>query len=209
MKAKYVRWNKVDNAWKHSLSSVTQGLLHSINTAQQVLTSHYIDSLSSYFNEDGTPTMFDFQINEETMGRIPLLALTEPKGLTLKEVEMDLAVRIDDAVLVKKKMGKESFEDETIRGVSRESFEVSFASTADSMKDRTANIINIKLKFEEIDNPEGVSRIMDEFKNKPIIFMTKKEWEEKIVKEAEAIKAAKQMNKEEDEKLKKAKEAKE
>ena len=196
MKAKYVRWKEGDKTWKHSLSGVTQGLLHSINTAQKVLTSHYIDSLSSYFNEDGTPIMFDFQLNEETMGRIPLLALTEPKGLTLKEVEMDLAVRIDDSVLLSKKMGKESFEEESIKSVSRESFEVSFASTADSMKDRTANIVNIKLKFEEIDNPEGVSRIMDEFKNKPIIFMSKKEWEEKIVKEAEAIKAAKQKEKE-------------
>lgn len=194
MKAKYVRWNKEENNWKHSLSSVTQGLIYSINTAQKVLTSHYLDSLSSYFNDDGSPVMFDFQLNEDTMGRIPLLALTEPKGLALKEVEMDLAVRIDDTVLVNKKMGESSFEGEKITNVARESFQISFASTADSMKDRTANIVNIKLKFEEMDNPEGISRVMDEFKNKPIIFMTKKEWEEKILKEAEAIKAAKEEN---------------
>ena len=112
--------------------------------------------------------MFNFKISETKEAAIPMLAMTEPKGLRLKEIEINLNVRIDEGK-VKEKDGI-SKEDEA-RYADRTSFEVTLApTTSDSGKGRTANTIGIKMKFEEQENPEGIERIMDEFRNRPLLY---------------------------------------
>lgn len=164
---KCYRWKQREEQNNQSLSDITRGLLYSANAAQQILNNHYIESISKYFDEDGNPIMYNFKINDEKEASIPMIALTEPKGLRLKEIEIDLNVRIDEGI-VKEKDGVP--ENEKIRNAARTSFEVTLAPSSDETKGRTANTIGIKLKFEEQTNPEGIERIMDEFRNKPIIY---------------------------------------
>lgn len=150
-----------------SLSDITRGLLYSANAAQQILNTHYLESIGRYFDDNGNPLMFNFKVNENKEASIPMLAMTEPKGLRLKEIEIDLSVRIDEGK-VKEKDGLSP--DDEARYADRTSFEVTLAPTSDNSKGRTANTIGIKLKFEEQDNPEGIERIMDEFRNRPMIY---------------------------------------
>lgn len=164
---KFYRWEQREEQNNQSLSDITRGLLYSANAAQQILNNHYIESISKYFDKDGNPIMYNFKINDEKEASIPMLALTEPKGLRLKEIEINLNVRIDEGI-VKEKIGVP--EDEKIRTPDRTSFEVTLAPSSDETKGRTANTIGIKLKFEEQTSPEGIERIMDEFRNKPLIY---------------------------------------
>ena len=164
---KCYRWKPREEQNNQSLSDITRGLLYSANAAQQILNNHYMESISKYFDEDGNPLMYTFKINEEKEALIPLLAMTEPKGLRLKEIDIDLNVRIDEGV-VKEKDGVP--EDDKIRTADRTSFEVTLAPSNDNTKGRTSNNIGIKLKFEEQANPEGIERIMDEFRNRPILY---------------------------------------
>ncbi|WP_176893220.1 MULTISPECIES: DUF2589 domain-containing protein [Fusobacterium] len=169
-----------------SLSDITRGLLYSANAAQQILNNHYIESIAKYFDEDGNPIMYNFKVQDNKKASIPLLALTEPKGLRLKEIEIDLNVRIDEGK-VKTKDGIP--EEDEVRYADRTSFEVTLAPTSDNTKGRTSNNIGIKLKFEEQDNPEGIERIMDEFRNRPLIYtmFDTEENEEEIEEEEEEI----------------------
>lgn len=164
---KNYRWKQREEQNNQSLSDITRGLLYSANAAQQILNNHYIESISKYFDEEGNPLMYNFRISEEKEASIPMIALTEPKGLRLKEIEIDLNVRIDEGI-VKEKVGVP--EEEKIRTADRTSFEVTLAPSSDQTKGRTANTIGIKLKFEEQASPEGIERIMDEFRNKPLIY---------------------------------------
>lgn len=169
-------WKFRKNQSDQSLSDITRGLLYSANAAQQILNTHYLESIGKYFDEEGNPLMFTFKISETKEAAIPMLAMTEPKGLRLKELEVNLNVRIDEGK-VKEKDGIE--EKDAARYGDRTSFEVTLAPTTnDSGKGRTANTIGIKLKFEEQENPEGIERIMDEFRNKPLLYRN-------IVKEME------------------------
>lgn len=175
------RFRKSQN--DQSLSDITRGLLYSANAAQQILNTHYLESIGRYFDEDGNPLMFNFKINETKEAAIPMLAMTEPKGLRLKEIEVELNVRIDEGK-VKEKDGISG--DDEARYADRTSFEVTLAPTSDNTKGRTANTIGIKLKFEEQDNPEGIERIMDEFRNRPLLYreITKEEVEKADKNEA-------------------------
>lgn len=158
-----------------SLSDITRGLIHSANAAQQILDNHYIESISKYFDEEGNPIIYTFKTAHDKQASIPLLALTEPRGLGLKEIEIDLKVRIDEGK-VKTKDGINS--DEALRYSDRTSFEVTLAPSNDIVNGRTSNNIGIKLKFVETANPEGVERIMDEFRNRPLLYKLLSETEE-------------------------------
>lgn len=169
------RFRKIQN--DQSLSDITRGLLYSVNAAQQILNTHYLESIGKYFDENGNPLMFNFKISETKEAAIPMLAMTEPKGLRLKEIEINLNVRIDEGK-IKEKDGID--EKDVARYGNRTSFEVTLAPmNGDDSKGRTANTIGIKMKFEEQVNPEGIERIMDEFRNRPLLYRD-------IVKDKEA-----------------------
>ena len=132
--------------------------------------------------------MYNFKVQDNKKASIPLLALTEPKGLRLKEIEIELNVRIDEGK-VKTKEGIP--EEDEVRYADRTSFEVTLAPTSDNTKGRTSNNIGIKLKFEEQDNPEGIERIMDEFRNRPLLYaLIDEEGNEEDIEEEEEIEEA-------------------
>ena len=110
------------------------------------------------------------------------------EGLRLKEIEIELNVRIDEGK-VKTKEGIP--EEDEVRYADRTSFEVTLAPTSDNTKGRTSNNIGIKLKFEEQDNPEGIERIMDEFRNRPLLYaLIDEEGNEEDIEEEEEIEEA-------------------
>lgn len=160
-------WKFKKSSNEQSLTDITRGLLYSANAAQEILNTHYLESIGKYFDDDGNPLMFNFKIDKNKEASIPMLAMTEPKGLRLKEIEIDLNVRIDKGK-VKEKDGVD--EKDIARYSDRTSFEVTLAPNNGDEKNRTANTIGIKLKFEEQSNPEGIERIMDEFRNRPLLY---------------------------------------
>ena len=81
-------WKFKKSSNEQSLTDITRGLLYSANAAQEILNTHYLESIGKYFDDDGNPLMFNFKIDKNKEASIPMLAMTEPKGLRLKEIEI-------------------------------------------------------------------------------------------------------------------------
>ncbi len=146
-----------DNQDKQTLSDLTRGIQHAVNTAEEVLEQHYLRMLGRYFNEDNSPRMARIKVPPDSVIEVPLLALVTPTALKLDELTMDMTLRIDETE-VKRFPGRAG------RVVERSSFKISVGSgTREDGSPREKNQIDIRMTFKSGDIPEGVSRIMDEF----------------------------------------------
>ena len=93
---------------------------------------------------------------------VPIISLIPPNGLELKEMTVELAVRIDHSVR-KRAMPKGVETD-----ITRTSFEVSFAPRAQEREGKRSSAgssVDISMKFVSGDPPEGVSRVMEYYTN--------------------------------------------
>ncbi len=142
---------------KQTLSDLTRGIQHAVNTAEEILEQHYIRMLGRYFNEDNSPRMARIKVPPDSVIEAPLVALVSPTALKLDELTVDMTLRIDE-IEVKRLPSRAG------RVVERSSFKISIGSGArEDGSSREKNQIDIKMIFKSGDIPEGVSRIMDEF----------------------------------------------
>lgn len=142
---------------KQTLSDLTRGIQHAVNTAEEILEQHYLRMLGRYFNEDNSPRMARIKVPPASVIEVPLLALVTPTALKLDEMVLDMTLRIDETE-VKRFPGRAG------RVVERSSFKISVGSgTREDGSPREKNQIDIRMTFKSGDVPEGVSRIMEEF----------------------------------------------
>lgn len=144
----------------YTFSDIVRGLLHSVNSSQEILEQHYSKMLSRYFCQDGKPITTKIMIDSERYMEVPLVALINPSALALKEMDLEMSLHVDEISL--KKIEAEDCEKDITRG----SFKVS-VTAANKTAERPSDVIDVCMRFRAIDPPEGVSRLLDEF-NKQI-----------------------------------------
>lgn len=171
-------WTKKDKQQTKTFSDIIRGLQYSVNTAQQILERHHLYLFSKYFDEQGVPVMHEFQLSENRKLNVPVISLIGQHALAIDEMEIEFNARIT-AVETKRDMesgaeneiGKENEKDDKGNNwIDRACFDVDFSAMS-----KSDNLLHVKIKFKAVDQPEGVSRVIDEYDKlvSPIDFIEK------------------------------------
>ena len=132
------------------LAHLTKGLYDAVVQAQSLAENQHIEALSKYVNEDGTPKCMKMVINGENVN-VPLATLAPQNSIKIKELTMDLKVKINNFGKRKSKSGGGIFRRKDAGAVS-----IDLGSSILSSKN---NYANLKITFEGTDPPEGVVRL--------------------------------------------------
>ena len=143
----------------HSLSDIARGMQHAVNSTQEMAEQHFGRMIERYFNDDGTPITKKFVLPDEHYMEVPLIALVPPSGLILKEMFIQMAIRVDNMQV--KKAGPHD-EDHHL---TRSSFSVSFSPRKGQGSSGKSNVIDVEMKFVAGEAPEGVQRVLEAYSN--------------------------------------------
>lgn len=149
---------------EHTLADITRGMQHAVNSTQQLTEQHFIHMLERYLPEGKAIVQRIHLPDGQHVLDAPLIAMIPANGLQLKEMTVQMAVRIDHSVC--KKAAPRGVETD----LTRTSFEVSFAprSGERGVHKKAASqgsAVDITMKFIADDPPEGVARVMEYFTN--------------------------------------------
>ena len=132
------------------LDNLTKRLYDAVVQAQALAENQHIEALSKYVNEDGTPKCLRMVINGENV-MVPLATLAPQSSIKIKELTMDLKVKLNHFGKRQSKSGGGIFRNKDAGAVS-----VDLGSSILSSKN---NYANLKITFEGTDPPEGVVRL--------------------------------------------------
>lgn len=146
---------------EHTLADIVRGIQHAVNAAQTLTEQHFVQLLERYIDPKTGKAYVQRIMLPDGIHYIdlPLITAIPPNGLALKEMNVDMAVRIDNST--RKKAAPRDVETQ----LTRTSFEVSFAPRAqERAPQKTAgSAIDVSMKFVAGDPPEGVARVMEYF----------------------------------------------
>ena len=132
------------------LDHLTKGLYDAVVQAQSLAENQHIEALNKYINEDGTPKCMEMVINEQKIS-IPLATLAPQSSIKIKELTMELKVRLNKFGKRKSKLGGGIFCKEDAGAIG--------ADLGASILPTRNNYANLKITFEGADPPEGVVRL--------------------------------------------------
>ena len=99
------------------LDHLTKGLYDAVVQAQALAENQHIEALSKYVNEDGTPKCMRMVINGENV-MVPLATLAPQSSIKIKELTMDLKVKLTNFGKRKSKSGGGIFKKQDAGAVS-------------------------------------------------------------------------------------------
>ena len=129
---------------------LTKGLYDAVVQAQSLAENQHIEALSKYVNEDGTPKCMKVVIDGKDV-QVPLATLAPQSSIRIKELTMDLKVRLNNFGKRKSRLGGGIFCKEDAGAIS--------ADLGSSILPGKSNYANLKITFEGGDPPEGVVRL--------------------------------------------------
>ena len=132
------------------LDHLTQGLYDAVVQAQSLAENQHIEALSKYVNDDGTPKCMKIFINNEYVD-VPLMTLAPQSSIKIKELTMDLKVRLNNFGKRKSKCGGGIFRKKDAGAIT--------ADLGASILPTKNNYANLKITFEGTEPPEGVVRL--------------------------------------------------
>tara|TARA_R110002020_G_scaffold55591_7_gene154112 strand:- start:6793 stop:7248 length:456 start_codon:yes stop_codon:yes gene_type:complete len=132
------------------LDHLTKGLYDAVVQAQSLAENQHIEALNKYINDDGTPKCMKIFINGEYVD-VPLMTLAPQSSIKIKELTMDLKVRLNNFGKRKSKCGGGIFRKKDAGAVT--------ADLGASILPTRNNYADLKITFEGIDPPEGVVRL--------------------------------------------------
>ena len=132
------------------LDHLTKGLYDAVVQAQSLAENQHIEALNKYINEDGTPKCREMVINEQKIS-IPLATLAPQSSIKIKELTMELKVRLNKFGKRKSRLGGGIFCKEDAGAIG--------ADLGASILPSRNNYANLKITFEGADPPEGVVRL--------------------------------------------------
>tara|TARA_R110002110_G_C12921334_1_gene667248 strand:- start:39 stop:494 length:456 start_codon:yes stop_codon:yes gene_type:complete len=132
------------------LDHLTKGLYDAVVQAQSLAENQHIEALSKYVNEDGTPKCMKMFINNEYVD-VPLMTLAPQSSIKIKELTMDLKVRLNNFGKRKSKCGGGIFKKKDAGAIT--------ADLGASILPTKNNYANLKITFEGTEPPEGVVRL--------------------------------------------------
>ena len=132
------------------LDHLTKGLYDAVVQAQALAENQHIEGLSKYVNEDGTPKCMNMVVNGEKIN-VPLITLAPQSSIKIKELTMELKVRLNSFGKRKSRSGGGIFCKKDAGAVS--------ADLGSSILPTKNNYANLKITFEGTEPPEGVVRL--------------------------------------------------
>ena len=132
------------------LDHLTKGLYDAVVQAQALAENQHIEAISKYVNEDGTPKCMRMVVNNENV-MVPLMTLAPQSSIKIKELTMDLKVKLNNFGKRKSKKGGGIFRRKDAGAIS-----IDLGSSIFPSKNHYANL---KITFEGSDPPEGVVRL--------------------------------------------------
>jgi len=141
----------MDNVKKGNyLDHLTKGLYDAVVQAQALAENQHIEALSKYVNDDGTPKCMRMVINGENV-MVPLITLAPQSTIKIKELTMDLKVKLNNFGKRESKRGGGIFRRKDAGAIN--------ADLGSSILPSKNNYANLKITFEGTDPPEGVVRL--------------------------------------------------
>ena len=134
------------------LDHLTKGLYDAVVQAQALAENQHIEALGKYVNEDGTPKCMRMVINGENV-MVPLMTLAPQSSIKIKELTMDLKVRLNNFGKRESKRGGGIFRKKDAGAVT--------ADLGSSILPSRNNYANLKITFEGTNPPEGVVRLIN------------------------------------------------
>ena len=132
------------------LDHLTKGLYDAVVQAQALAENQHIESLGKYIDSDGNPKCMDMNINGNKV-KIPLLTLAPHSSIKIKELTMDLKVKLNKFGKRKSRLGGGIFCKEDAGAIE--------ADLGASILPKRNQYANLKITFEGCDPPEGVVRL--------------------------------------------------
>ena len=129
------------------LDHLTKGLYDAVVQAQALAENQHIEALSKYVNEDGTPKCMKMVISGEEIN-VPLATLAPQSSIKIKELTMDLKVKLTSFGKRESRCGGGIFRSKDAGAIS--------ADLGASILPTKNNYANLKITFEGTDPPEGV-----------------------------------------------------
>ena len=132
------------------LDHLTKGLYDAVVQAQALAENQHIEALRKYVNEDGTPKCIRMVINGENV-IVPLMTLAPQSSIKIKELTMDLKVKLNNFGKRKSSKGGGIFRKKDAGAIT--------ADLGASIIPTKKNYANLKITFEGTDPPEGIVRL--------------------------------------------------
>ena len=132
------------------LDHLTKGLYDAVVQAQALAENQHIEALRKYVNDDGTPKCTRMILNGQDV-MVPLMTLVPQSSIKIKELTMDLKVKLNNFGKRKSRKGGGIFRKKDAGAVS--------VDLGASIFPHKNNYANLKITFEGTDPPEGVVRV--------------------------------------------------
>ena len=132
------------------LDHLTKGLYDAVVQAQALAENQHIEALSKYVNEDGTPKCMKMVINGKDV-MVPLATLAPQSSIKIKELTMDLKVKLNNFGKRESRKGGGIFRKKDAGAVG--------VDLGSSILPTKNNYANLKITFEGTDPPEGLVRL--------------------------------------------------
>ena len=132
------------------LDHLTKGLYDAVVQAQALAEHQHIEALKKYVNEDGSPKCMEMVIGNQKVN-IPLATLAPQSSIKIKELTMELKVRLNKFGKRKSRLGGGIFCKEDAGAIG--------GDLGSSILPTKNNYANLKITFEGTDPPEGVVRL--------------------------------------------------
>ena len=132
------------------LDQLTKGLFDAVVQAQSLAENQHIEALRKYFNDDGSPKCIEMVINGESV-KVPLATLAPQSSIKIKELTMELKVRLNKFGKRESRCGGGIFRKKDAGAID--------ADLGASILPTRNNYANLKITFEGSDPPEGLVRL--------------------------------------------------
>lgn len=146
------------------LHGIVRGLSYAANRASDMSLSHYKNLIHQYFDYDKsedafTPKVMKLKLDNDHEITMPLIAVTDAKGLFLDELEIDFSVRVTG---VDTELQHELLQGELQEGCPQLVVDIA-PKQREGGKGRDKDVIDFKVKFKSNDAPECVMKVIDKY----------------------------------------------
>ena len=147
---------------KVNLEELLGGLQKAAQVVLSIQERQHINTLSKYFDEDGTPITQTFKIGDSEVV-VPLYILADHSSVGLDELDIQFQARLlpnGETPSELKKNLLPIFERQKQKGNARYKHQISNISV-DGDSPNKDGVATIKIKFKKDNKPEAVSRLVD------------------------------------------------
>ena len=137
------------------LDHLTKGLYDAVVQAQALAENQHIEALNKFFDKNGNPKCFDIKLpdgnGKKQKVSVPLVTLAPQSSIKIKELTMELKVKLSSFGKRKSRLGGGIFRSKDAGAVC--------ADLGASILPTRNQYANLKITFEGSDPPEGLVRL--------------------------------------------------